>query len=74
MMTKIVLEDTIKYLEKLKELYRVAPAEDRDFFAFVVKHEEAQIEALRLRLDGNKEAATQHLIAFVAENLEQIQA
>ncbi|MEL6372002.1 MAG: DUF4334 domain-containing protein [Pseudomonadota bacterium] len=66
-MTKIVLEDTIKYLEKLKELKRVAPEEDAEFFAFVVKHEETQIEALRLRLDGNKEAATQLLTIFVAE-------
>lgn len=70
-MTKIVLQDTINYLEKLKELYRVAPSEDRDFFAFVVKHEEAQIEALRLRGDGNKEAAAQLLTSFVADNAEQ---
>ncbi len=67
-MTQMVLQDTINYLEKLKELYRVSPAEDHAFFAFVVKHEEAQIEALRLRGDGNKEAAAQLLTAFVADN------
>ncbi len=67
-MTKIVLEDTIKYLEKLKELKRVAPEEDAEFFAFVVKHEETQIEALRLRLDGNKFAAAQLLTTFVAKH------
>jgi len=72
-MTKMVLQDTIKYLEKLKELYRVSPVEDRDFFAFVVEHEEAQIEALRLRLDGNKEAAAELLTAFIEENAGQAQ-
>ena len=72
-MTKMVLQDTIAYLEKLKELYRVCPAEDRDFFAFVVKHEEAQIEALRLRGDGNKEAAAQLLTSFVEDNAGYVQ-
>ena len=73
MMTKIVLEDTIKYLEKLKELHRVAPEQDAAFFAFVVKHEEAQIDALRLRVEGNKEAAAALLTAFVADNAGQVQ-
>ncbi|MEO1170848.1 MAG: DUF4334 domain-containing protein [Myxococcota bacterium] len=72
-MVKMVLQDTIKYLEKLKELHRAAPAEDRDFFAFVVKHEEAQIEALRLRGDGNKEAAAELLTSFVAENSGRVE-
>ena len=72
-MTEVVLQDTVKYLEKLKELYRFSPAEDRDFFAFVVKHEEAQIEALRLRGEGKKEAAAQLLTTFVAENAGQAQ-
>ncbi|MEL7104662.1 MAG: DUF4334 domain-containing protein [Pseudomonadota bacterium] len=73
-MTRMVLQDTIKYLEKLKELYRVSPVEDREFFAFVVKHEEAQIEALRLRGEGNKEAAAQLLTSFVADNAGHSQA
>ncbi|MEO1484070.1 MAG: hypothetical protein AAFU77_18370, partial [Myxococcota bacterium] len=67
-MTKMVLQDTIKYLEKLKELYSVSPVEDREFFAFVVKHEETQIEALRLRGEGNKEAGAQLLTSFVANH------
>ena len=73
MMTKIVLEDTIKYLEKLKELQRAAPEQDAEFFAFVVKHEVAQIDALRLRVDGNKEAAAELLTAFVAEHAGYVQ-
>ena len=67
-MTELVLGDTIKYLEKLKELERAAPKEDAEFFAFVVKHEETQIEALRIRLDGTKAAAAKLLDTFVAEH------
>lgn len=65
MAIKVILDDTIKYLEKLKELERVSPEEDRTFFAFVVKHEAMQIETLKLRLDGKSEEAVDLLYAFV---------
>ena len=74
MMTEVVLNQTIQYLEKLKELERVAPDEDTEFFSFVVKHEETQIEALRLRLDGNKVAAAELLTNFVEAHRERMQS
>ena len=46
-MRKGMRDQTIKYLEKLKELQHIAPKEDADFFDFVVKQEELQIDALQ---------------------------
>lgn len=66
-MFKGMLDETIKYLEKLKELERLAPEEDRSFFSFVVKQEEVQIEALKLRIDGKNQEAADLLTAFVQE-------
>ncbi len=63
-----VLDETIKYLEKLKELERLAPQEDRAFFSFVVKQEEVQIEVLKLRLESKNQEAADLLITFVKEH------
>ena len=46
-MRKGMRDQTIQYLEKLKELHRIAPSEDANFFRFVVKQEELQIDALQ---------------------------
>ncbi|MEL6183492.1 MAG: DUF4334 domain-containing protein, partial [Myxococcota bacterium] len=59
-----VLDQTEKYLEKLKELERVAPAEDAAFFSFVVEQEEVQIDALKLRVEGRHSDAADLLDAF----------
>ena len=63
-----VLDDTIKYLEKLKELERLAPKEDNAFFSFVVKHEAIQIEALKLRLEDRNQEAADLIKKFIEEH------
>ncbi|MEO0325554.1 MAG: DUF4334 domain-containing protein [Myxococcota bacterium] len=63
-----MLEETTAYAEKLRELARVAPDEDRAFFAFVVKQEEMQIEAIRLKLDDKTVEAAEFIDRFVAEH------
>ncbi|MEO1216795.1 MAG: DUF4334 domain-containing protein [Bacteroidota bacterium] len=67
-MREAMREQTIKYLEKLKELQYVAPKEDAGFFDFVVKQEELQIDALQFWVDENNEAAAKLLRNFIEEN------
>ena len=67
-MRKGMRDQTIQYLEKLKELQRVAPKEDGDFFDFVVKQEELQIDALQFWVDENYEEAATSLRNFIEEN------
>ena len=55
---KTMLEQTVNYNEKLKELRKIAPEEDKEFFEFVVDQEEAQIAGIQLCIEGKiKEAA-----------------
>lgn len=63
-----MLNETIDYLEKLKELDRVAPEADATFFSFVVKQEEVQIEALKLRLEDKNEEVAHLLSTFIQEH------
>ncbi len=65
---RFMLDETIAYTEKLRELERVAPQEDRDFFSFVVKQEEEQIEALRFRVANKHQDAADLLRKFMAGN------
>lgn len=65
---KTMLDQTIKYLERLKELAEVAPEEDNAFFGYVVEQEEMQIEALRLRIDGKISESVALIRQFVASN------
>ena len=67
-MRKGMRDQTIKYLEKLKELQGVAPKEDADFFDFVVKQEELQIDTLQFWVDGKNEEAAELLRNFMKEN------
>ena len=67
-MRKGMRNQTIQYLEKLKKLQRVAPLEDADFFNFVVKQEELQIDALQFWIDGENEEAAKLLKNFMKEN------
>lgn len=60
-----MLDETIKYLEKLKDLARIAPQEDEAFFRYVVLQEEMQIDALRLRHDGKSEASAALISQFI---------
>ena len=64
-MRKGMRDQTIKYLEKLKELQRLAPEEDAEFFDFVVKQEELQIEALQFWIDDDNEGAANLLRNFI---------
>ena len=59
---------TIKYLEKLKELQHVAPKDDAGFFDFVVKQEVLQIDALQFWIDEKYEEAAKLLRNFMKEN------
>ena len=67
-MRKGMRDQTIKYLEKLKELQRVAPKDDADFFDFVVKQEVLQIDALQFWINGENEEAAKLLRNFMKEN------
>ena len=67
-MRKGVRDQTIEYLEKLKELQHIAPDEDADFFAFVVKQEEVQVDALQFWVDDNNDEAVKLLRGFTQEH------
>ena len=59
-----ILDQTTAYNEKLKELREIAPADEKEFFEFVVDQEEAQIEALKLCVDGKLKEAADLLLNF----------
>ena len=63
---ELMLDQTISYIENLRELERVSPEEDRAFFIFVVKQEEKQIEALRFRVKNEYKKASDVLRKFMA--------
>ena len=63
---ELMLDQTISYMENLRELERVSPEEDRAFFIFVVKQEEKQIEALRFRVKNEYKKGADVLREFMA--------
>ena len=65
-LSELMLDQTISYMENLRELERVSPKEDRAFFVFVVKQEEKQIEALRFRVKNEYKKAADVLREFMA--------
>ncbi|MEL7122600.1 MAG: hypothetical protein AAFO07_24350 [Bacteroidota bacterium] len=58
------MDQTTAYNEKLKELREIAPADEKEFFEVVVDQEEAQIEALKLCVDGKLKEAADLLLNF----------
>lgn len=65
---KTVLDQTVKYYEKLVELPALAPEEDVAFFDFVVKQEAAQVDGLKLCVEGKIREAADLLKNFVSEH------
>ena len=63
-----LLDQTEKYVEKLRELERVAPEADAAFFAFVVEQELVQVDALKLRVAGRNSDAADVLEAFTRQH------
>ena len=61
----LMLEQTISYVDKLRQLERVSTTEDRSFFRFVVEQEEAQVESLRFRANGEHQSAADVLRNFM---------
>ncbi|HAA18822.1 MAG TPA: hypothetical protein DCR93_21385 [Cytophagales bacterium] len=63
-----MLDQTEDYLEKLKKLPGYATDEDLEFARFVVKQEEAQIQAIEHRIKGENQAAADVLADFINSN------
>ncbi len=59
---------TLKYIPKLEQLARLAPADDKAFFDYVVAQEKAQADAMGLFLSGSPEQAATLLNTFVRNN------
>ncbi len=66
-MHQTMLDQTIAYNEKLKELREIAPTDEKEFFEFVVDQEEAQIEAIKLSKDGKLKEAADLILKFTEE-------
>lgn len=64
-MLSTIYTSTVEYFEGLKEMEKLAPEEDKDFFRYVVEQEAAQVEALRLVSLGEPKKATKVLAAYV---------
>ncbi|MEO1221972.1 MAG: hypothetical protein AAFY42_11555 [Pseudomonadota bacterium] len=67
-LTKITLNGTEKHLEKMHDLYKAAPDEDKEFFDFVVRQEQVQVDSLKLRLEGKKRDAARLLADFTSRH------
>ncbi len=65
---KMMLDQTEDYLEKLKKLPEYATNEDLEFARFVVKQEEAQIQAIAHRIEGENQEAADVLADFINSN------
>ncbi|MEO1652670.1 MAG: DUF4334 domain-containing protein [Bacteroidota bacterium] len=63
-----MLDQTIAYNEKLKELRDIAPADDKAFFEFVVDQEEVQIAGLQLCVEGKIKEAADLVLNFIKEH------
>lgn len=68
MFAKVALDGTERHLEKMRDLYKVAPDEDKTFFDFVVRQEQVQVDALKLRVEGKKREAAQLLADFTSSH------
>ncbi|WP_431823758.1 hypothetical protein [Burkholderia sp. F1] len=62
---KFVYSQTVPYLEELRNLRRIGPAEAHAFLDYVVDQEAVQVEMMRLALDGRHAEVTHHLDAFL---------
>ncbi len=62
---KSMLNQTGKYLEKLKKLPDYAAEEDLEFARFVVEQEETQIKAIEHRIEEENQEAADLLYAFM---------
>lgn len=58
LLLKVVYRETVKYLGRLQDLRRQAPAEARAFMDYVVDQEQLQIEMMRMALEGRYSAIT----------------
>ena len=67
-MLKTMLDQTVNYNEKLKELRKIAPEEEKEFFAFVVDQEEAQIAGIQLCIEGKIKEAADLVTDFIKEH------
>ena len=65
---KMMLNQTEDYLEKLKKLPELATDEDLEFARFVVKQEEAQIQAIKHRIKGENQEAADLFANFINSN------
>ena len=61
----LLVEATAKYVDKLKELKKLSPADDKEFFRYVVLQEKAQAESLKL-LEADTGLAIEKMRAFIA--------
>lgn len=65
MMMSYMLKQTIKYVEQLEEMARLAPEEDKAFFNYVVEQERLQVDVLPLRIDGKNKESADLLLGFI---------
>ncbi|WNC67183.1 hypothetical protein RI845_11715 [Thalassotalea nanhaiensis] len=64
-MLNTIYSSTVEYLEGIKEMEKLAPEEDKDFFRYVVEQEAVQVEALGLVAQGEAKKATKVLADYV---------
>lgn len=67
-MLKTMLDQTVNYNEKLKELRKIAPQEEKEFFEFVVDQEEVQIAAIKLSIEDKRKEAADLITDFVKKH------
>ncbi|MEL6695082.1 MAG: DUF4334 domain-containing protein [Bacteroidota bacterium] len=67
-MLKTMLDQTVNYNEKLKELRKIAPQEEKAFFEFVVDQEEVQIAAIKLSIEDKRKEAADLITDFVKKH------
>lgn len=65
---KMMHKATIKYVEKLKKLEQLSPAEDLEFFRYVINQEQAQLDAVTHMVNGDMDKAVATINDFVAAN------
>ena len=65
---KMMLDQTVNYNEKLKELRKIAPEEEKEFFEFVVDQEELQIAGIKLAIEGKMKEATELVTDFIKKH------
>ncbi len=63
-----MLDQTEDYLEQLKKLPEYATSEDLEFARFVVKQEEAQVQAIAHKIKGENQEAADVFADFINSN------